>query len=99
MIFETRKNIYAANLLLMAIYLLAVNLVPIFGQVHNNIASIRGPSYVCKPNCGYYATIGDYESFSNDRCCSFIQCPYGPEYDKYLYRQFRCEVCSSTPRV
>lgn len=60
-----------------------------------NATAIRGPSFVCKPNCGYYASIGDYESFMNDRCCIFIQCPNGPAYNKKSYQCFKQEYCSN----
>lgn len=56
---------------------------------------IRGPSFVCNPRCGDYASTGNSNAFISDRCCIFIPCP-GTVTNQKAYQAFRNANCETT---
>lgn len=54
------------------------------------------PRIVCNPRCTGYFESGDTQGFIEDRCCTFIVCPYQTSYDKEGYAEFREDVCENS---
>lgn len=53
------------------------------------------PRIVCNPRCiGYYES-GDTQGFIEDRCCTFVVCPYQTSHDKEGYAEFRDDACEN----